>query len=571
MAPSFDPLGDSLGGLSVLGQAFAACVRGFEVWQKGKAIAEEVVIFQIKLEMQGAKFKAWGCDWGIERNAHVHHPRFKQFGNLAITYMNLILHQTNSLEALDSEFPVLATITQPLVSPASSFGRMSEIAGDQLRQALEAFRLRDTISSIDENATIQEKIKWGWQDGKAQKRLQILESLIFDLYQLFPPPVIDPASALVLNASFASEDRRTRKSIYDQVTDEGGDSLSSGVAWLKSTIAMMEARSFSLQDKDVRKRWRELSNIRHHDQRNSRAIGVFQGSDVLVEWKIVPVGRSRFENNVLDTRVKDIARLLRPDQKPDDLRTLSCRGIIEEEDKRQKRYGLLYSYPTPSTIYSLREVICQPEVPLMLGDYFTIAQVLSRALLFLHLAGWLHKCIRSDNILFFANGLHEINPTCPYLVGFECSRADERNALTEDFADDREFNLYRHPSSQGIPIDPIDEINPNEASELPVRSSYRRQYDIYSLGVILIELGLQKPAQAILDEASADPDFGRYSPEKFRAFLINKKIPMLGPKMGSLYRDAARLCISGDFDLTGRTLEVAFYLQVVKQLDRCNA
>jgi len=566
---SFDPLGDTLSGLSVLGQAFTACVRGFEVWQKGKAIAEEVVFFQIKLEMQAARFKAWGCDWGIDRNAHIHHPRFEQFGDLAINYMNLILHQTRSLEALDSEFPVLATAAQPSSTP-TSFVRMSQIAGYPLRQALEAFKLRDTINSIDENASIQERIKWGWQDGRALKKLQILKSLISDLYQLFPPPELDSASAVVLNASLSSRDNRTLNSIYEQVKVNDHKSLSSGIAWLKSTIAKMEARSFSLQDKDVRKRRRELSDIRHHDRRNFRAIGNFQGSDVLVEWKIMPTGRSRFEDNVLDTRIKDVARLLRSDQKPDELRTLPCLGIVEEEDKRQKQYGLLYSLPSPSKSYTLRDVLISQR-DLMLGDYFTIAQVLSRAVLFIHLAGWLHKGIRSDNVLFFASDLADIDPVYPYLVGFEYSRADERNALTEELADDREFNLYRHPDSQGAPIDPVEEGNCNGTSVLRLRSSYRRQYDLYSLGVILVEIGTRKTAQTILEEASSDPGFGRYSPEKFQALLMDKMVPLLGPSMGRLYRDATSLCISGNFDLTDRTLEAALYLDVVKQLDRCHA
>ena len=520
--------------------------------------------------MQGARFKAWGCDWGIETNAHIHHKRFKQFGALAINYMNLIRHQTSSLEALDLEFPVLASAAKPPGSPETAFARMLQIAGHSLSQSLEAFTLRDTINSIDENASIQERIKWGWQDGKALRKLQVLKSLIDDLYQLFPPPKLDSASALVFNASLASQDRQTLNSVYDQVKDGDDNSLSSGVAWLRSTIAKMEARSFSLHDRDVRKRWRELSNIRHHDRRNSRAIGSFQGSDVLVEWKIVPTGRSRFENNVLDTRVKDVARLLRADQKPEELRTLPCLGIIEEEDKRQKQYGLLYLLPSPSKSYTLRDVIHQ-RTDLMLGDLFTMAQVLSRALLFLHLASWLHKGIRSDNVLFFANDIVEVDLAYPYLVGFEYSRADERSALTEELADDREFNLYRHPGSQGAPKDIVEEDLNHGTSGRGTRSSYRRQYDIYSLGVILLELGTGQTAQAILEEASADLSFGRYTPEKFHTFLMERKVPLLGPRMGRLYRDATSLCISRTFDLTDRTLEVAFYLDVVRQLDRCHA
>ena len=106
MAGSFDPLGDTLSSLSLLSQAFSGGVRGFEIWQRGKAMADEVTYFQVKLEMLGARFKAWGCDWGIERNAHIHHHKFRQFGEVAINCINLITYQTNSFETLE-EFPVL--------------------------------------------------------------------------------------------------------------------------------------------------------------------------------------------------------------------------------------------------------------------------------------------------------------------------------------------------------------------------------------------------------------------------------------------------------------------------------
>ncbi|EMD60351.1 hypothetical protein COCSADRAFT_98758, partial [Bipolaris sorokiniana ND90Pr] len=43
-------------------------------------------------------------------------------------------------------------------------------------------------------------------------------------------------------------------------------------------------------------------------------------------------------------------------------------------------------------------------------------------LLYIHLAGWLHKGIRSDNILFFAENNGGFSYDQSFVVGFEYSR-----------------------------------------------------------------------------------------------------------------------------------------------------
>lgn len=322
MAISFDPLGDNLSDVSVVGQAFWACVRGFEVWQKGKAIAEEVTFFQVKLKIQAARFKAWGCGWGTEKShTCMQHPKFRQNGELAIDCMNLIIYQTSSPETLDAEFPVLR-VAACRPSLGQSFEFLSKLADPKLRQEVQNLRLHEKVGSIENSVTLQEKLKWGWQDGQALKKLAILESLIDGLYQLLPPPDEDPLAAVILNSSLASNDTETLDAIGDQGKD---NSLQSAVAWLKSTILKLENRSTILQDKEV---WPRLSKIRHQDPRNSRAVGTYEDSDVLIEWKTIYSGHSQVDSTVLDRRIKDVARVLRSDLKPEEMRTLSCIGVI---------------------------------------------------------------------------------------------------------------------------------------------------------------------------------------------------------------------------------------------------
>jgi hypothetical protein len=199
---------------------------------------------------------------------------------------------------LDEEFPVLKVAARPS-GPAVSLETLSMLADPQLQPSLAHYRLREPVTSIEDNVTIQERIKWGWQDGKALKKLGILRSLIDGLYQLLTPPETDPASRVVLNSSLASNDLQTLDAVSDHAK---GDPLASALAWLKSTIVKMQARADYLKETEVRKRWRELTNIKHSDSRNARTIGTYQGSDVLIEWKIVQTEGSQEKNTILDQR-----------------------------------------------------------------------------------------------------------------------------------------------------------------------------------------------------------------------------------------------------------------------------
>lgn len=76
----------------------------------------------------------------------------------------------------------------------------------------------------------------------------------------------------------------------------------------------------------------------------------------------------------------------------------------------------------------------------------------------------------------------------PYLVDFAYSRSlPLQPAYTYD--DDTERNLYRHPDRQG-----------------PPRATFTKIYDIYALGVVLLEIGLCWTVASIRDEAKGKLD-----------------------------------------------------------------
>lgn len=120
-----------------------------------------------------------------------------------------------------------------------------------------------------------------------------------------------------------------------------------------------------------------------------------------------------------------------------------------------------------------------------LSERYRIAHDLAETVLQLHTAGWLHKAICSDNILFVERGSSTWeNGTVhgPYITGYEYSRNTFED--TEKFPADPTLELYQHPLSQGS----------GQVSDV----SFRKSFDLYALGCVLVELALWQNLEKVL-------------------------------------------------------------------------
>jgi hypothetical protein len=121
--------------------------------------------------------------------------------------------------------------------------------------------------------------------------------------------------------------------------------------------------------------------------------------------------------------------------------------------------------------------------------------------------------------------------------------------------------MYRHPSTQGQGFGP--------------RESFRKSFDIYSLGVVLVELASWQTIDKVLDL-----EVGRMrTAMKIRDMLLEEsRIQEVGSNMGEMYERATGKCLSGGSELgildtddetsdaVAAKLSMAFYEDVVKKL-----
>lgn len=251
-------------------------------------------------------------------------------------------------------------------------------------------------------------------------------------------------------------------------------------------------------------------------------------------------------------RVRDLAKLLAVENSPS-YRSLACLHWFH--DDYNHNFGLVFRIPAAygSGARPLYDFL-QSRAKVPLEQRFEMARCLCYALRKWHSVNWLHKGIRSNNILILqlqCNKKWDFEN--PFLNGQEYARPDT-DLSSGRYVQDFEENVYRYPDRQGLP-----------------RETQTKYHDIYSLGVVLLEIGLWQPASQFQDFKRG---VGRLTPEHMRQILISNAADRLHHYMGSEYQAAVVKCLNGeirpDTDNVRDALQLAenFRAQVIDSIAR---
>ena len=220
---------------------------------------------------------------------------------------------------------------------------------------------------------------------------------------------------------------------------------------------------------------------------DSRSLGTYNMRPVLVEWKA-------FEKKwagKLKPRIEALGVLL---SIADDnsIGSLPFLGFFQEYD--QNRYAFVFEIrpfvdaglvTRPEAIKTLHNRLSQP-VP-SIKERVGIALSLAGAIRQLHTSGWLHKGIRSENLLFFETGKEDKKSLQgPYLADFGYARVVGLTEFSEpamNISDVVSRILYTHKGN------------------LLEGSSFCKCFDVFSLGLVLLEIGLWKDMRGILSDS----------------------------------------------------------------------
>ncbi|KAL2064133.1 hypothetical protein VTL71DRAFT_4627 [Oculimacula yallundae] len=243
---------------------------------------------------------------------------------------------------------------------------------------------------------------------------------------------------------------------------------------------------------------------------------------------------------------------------------LSLIGYFEEPD--HSRFCLLYALPANfgpvdiesprmPTINFLSDLLFSRNYEPSLEVKYRLAYNISNAVFDLHAKGVVHGNIASFNVLFFeqhAKGrvdFNQINMRQPYLTS--CDLFSDNATDSSDSLADPRTKLYRHP------LDP-------RTTRYGRFTSESKSLDLYSLAMLLLEIGLWTSLPGIFPTVSTVPD----NP----AGALRK----LAARCGSLYVKAVQACWNAPKDeLTRKARPDVMHQKVLwkvsKALDTCCA
>ncbi|KAI9766439.1 MAG: hypothetical protein M1840_006546 [Geoglossum simile] len=300
---------------------------------------------------------------------------------------------------------------------------------------------------------------------------------------------------------------------------------------------------------------------------HNREEAEYNSQRVWVEWKRYdPDLRSEKDEppEYIAKRVRQLAILLHDEQKPEEFRAPRCLGYFDDRSEVDTRFGLVFSTPSSTPASS-------PPIPLTslfktatpsLTSRIALARAIADCIRYLHSTNWLHKGLRSHNIIFFATPTAPYDLTNPTLAGFDYARPARSEEMTERPPENPEYDIYRHPSTHG---------------DGPLES-YKKPFDIYSLGVILVEIAHWKP----IDQIVGIENLARAKPDRTRAvkaILLKDHLESIRFSVGDKYHEAVVMCLEGDFaglddkrlrdyreEEHGARLQTEFYDGVIKKL-----
>ncbi|KAL4734294.1 hypothetical protein BDV11DRAFT_174908 [Aspergillus similis] len=298
---------------------------------------------------------------------------------------------------------------------------------------------------------------------------------------------------------------------------------------------------------------------------SNRCLVRHAGKQILIEWRVLlnneaagEMGKARYEQAIrLVQLFKEVHK-----HKTQYL-IFDCLGLVDQRHHQPPRLGFAFGLPLspsggePNPI-SLHDYLWEAQFKQFLpplGERFELARKIARGFLQFFQLGWYYKSISSHIIYFLPDGA-SWSVSDPYIMGFAYSRPQEKGTSDRQIRTD-DLDLYQHPSyqCQGAP-------------------GHRLLYDIYSIGMVLFEIGTWRPIKAYFDRMKSEDR--PLTNMIFGTKLMGREIANLEFRMGTHFKDAVSTCLRGDFQTDDEVegdlnLKLAYFEKVIKKLDLCRA
>ncbi|KAJ6445019.1 prion-inhibition and propagation domain-containing protein [Purpureocillium lavendulum] len=281
---------------------------------------------------------------------------------------------------------------------------------------------------------------------------------------------------------------------------------------------------------------------------------------VWIEWKAI--GKSSYAMNDILVRIHALGALLSATNAAAFHRP-ACLGVYDDERYRERtdgsrRVGLVYrsiaanGLPVPLSrlLINAREARTRPA----LGVRFDLAYKLASAVSLLHATDWIHKSLRSDNILFASEEADAL--AAPQIAGIQYSRPEGDASLEGRPTQIPELDMYYPPN-------------------VVMGASWTKFNELYSLGIVLLEIAHWRP---LFEER-----YRRLQPGQVSRAILDDLEDKFGVDLeglvGRVFVNVIKRCLTGSFGVPGglsradesKALSDAFFDKVVKPLAKLKA
>ncbi|KAF3910964.1 hypothetical protein AA313_de0200530 [Arthrobotrys entomopaga] len=303
-----------------------------------------------------------------------------------------------------------------------------------------------------------------------------------------------------------------------------------------------------------------------------------QPTPILVDFRVYPENATEAAVEKIRKLIRDVAAVFAMAD-PKDTSILTSVGFAH--DPLNSRFELHFKFPSVtmdqprSLLDMLLDAVNKKQgVFHHLNQRISLAKQLASALLYVHSFGFVHKNIRPDNVLVFEPSQSSDGSDVrlgqfprylgkPFLVGFNGIRKVDAESQMLSQSDPK-CMIYHHP----------DRYRLKEGHEFTMK------HDIYSLGVVLLEIALwnsfyDRGPGALGSKLWADAHH-LHPPDKLNSIFVRLASTQVPRIVGERYRDAVLACLTGLKDENGDTimkdedgieLGLAYLQQVVELLE----
>jgi hypothetical protein len=573
---------------------------GFEIFEQAALADRRFQHFKICLHMEYARLSKWSAVTGLieaedkERQALHYERQLKHNGTLvvaALTQIQLLLKDLRRTELeydyLIAESPIAGLAVAhhndvPKKSPKKSKDIAEPDAGIVVGEILAAKDMvpdqkrnffKRTSAATKKLVKQPKRFRWAVRDEKKfEKTLAQISELIDFLQEMLTQDQMGRLAESTNNMNLMllqlANDIHEVKAVLWAGKTQGSSSSRSAAKNLDGETLVGDGDG-DAQNLDPAEFWREAARFsieiaeegasfarackltrEHVDAMQYGAVlddGVrtmaitAEGRQVWIEWKSF-TAESAFERGPSAEAVERIERLvslLQIPRKPLQFCVPRCLGYFQDDPAT--RFGLVFEPPRidkqPQPISLLT---CFADKKVTLGTKVDIAQQLTQWLMYLHVVNWLHKGLRSAAVLFFPEESDSRDLGKPFVTGFEFSRVANKGTTQGPTADDIQRSLYVHPDYLGHKR----------------QFGFLKTYDMYSLGVILVEIAYWQPISVIhrlttpvtQDSAGQELEPAISDIRMFRQQILsgeNEILDHISMTMGESYMAATKACLQG--------------------------